>query len=1441
MDHPGTRVLTWTLICVFLSWMSVTQAAPGMHYMVTFPAVLEAGAETQICGSVLMPNESVRLTVTLRTEKENKTLIKDMSTVTFHSYTKFKVPLAHNEVAELEVDVQGQTFHRKEIKKVMIKTYQPMTFIQTDKPIYLPGQTVNFRVVTIDTKFRPASLLVNFYLISSFFSLRTEQDPNHNKIEQWLNQTSNGKILQLSYSLHSEASEGTYHVTLQIGQDKLRHSFKVEKYVLPKFEVTINALEKVNIGQEVVKVEVCGKYTYGQSVPGEVHIEMCRPFYSYLRMDTEGVTAPCVKETKKADKSGCATFDVMMSNFKNLDPKYLQNSLHLVAKVEEEGTEITHQLEKYMEISFVIARLAFIETPKIYEQGSDVVGKVKAVHYNDTPIPDMTVYLFEGNRWEASKIQQLTTDSNGVATFRYSTAESKQRISLWASDKEEMEGMYSNYQSGHVEAGHHVVSLAQEASPTVTAVSSLQVQTKDKPIPCDTEEDITVKYTIVGEKWGSADLIYVILSRGAIIKQGDSTIPVQLKTVTEGQMSIKLLVSPEMAPEVQVLVYAILPSETVIAHSAEFVTERCFRNKVSLEFSPSSAVPGEENILKVTANPGSLCGLSAVDQSVLIKEPGKTLDIDKIFDLLPIQKLSYIPYEAQDPEECLVVRSRRYVSPSSIINDVFRVFQNVGLKIITNLNIKVPTCVKYNGREYFHGRDDDGIVAMSYELESDVAFVTSALEPIETVRTFFPETWIWSLVETGETGTKDVPLTVPDTITTWETEAFCLSPQGFGLAPRKKLTVFQPFFLELHLPYSIIRGENFELKATVFNYLNSCIMVTVTPAPSSDYTLTPRPEDEYTTCLCSNNRKTFRWTLAPTALGDVSVSVTAEALESHITCSNEVVTVPERGRIDTVSRRLKVKAEGIERTMTSNWLLCPKDEILTEETEIELPVNVVDGSSRALVSVIGDILGRALNNLDGLLQMPYGCGEQNMALMAPNIYILQYLKDTNQLTPAVRETGISYLVNGYQGQMNYKHYNGAYSTFGSGTPNTWLTTFVMRCFSKAQNFIFIDPDVINKAKEWLVSKQQSSGCYELQGNLFNKAMKGGVSDEVTISAYITAAFLEMNSTITESVSKSLSCLKKNISDLSNTYATALQAYTFTLAGDMETRATLLAHLDNVAIKHGGFIHWSQTATDSSSSLSVEISSYVLLALLSASPSIEDLGYANQIVRWLTTQQNYYGGFSSTQDTVVALQALALYSTLVFNPEGSSSVTVQSPSGQLDFVVNQENKLLYQEQLLTDVTGKYKVEVKGTTCASVQISHHYNILSPPTETNLRLDTVAKANCESNNFTLTLKMICTYTGNEVATNMVILDIKMLSGFVPEPQSLKMLKDETVERIDQKDDHILLYIKELRKEEPEVFTLQLLQKYSVSPLKAAPVQIYDYYQPGWRLKCGQSSPPR
>jgi hypothetical protein len=47
--------------------------------------------------------------------------------------------------------------------------------------------------------------------------------------------------------------------------------------------------------------------------------------------------------------------------------------------------------------------------------------------------------------------------------------------------------------------------------------------------------------------------------------------------------------------------------------------------------------------------------------------------------------------------------------------------------------------------------------------------------------------------------------------------------------------------------------------------------------------------------------------------------------------------------------------------------------------------------------VTGDILAPALSNLDGLVTLPTGCGEQNMITLVPNIFLLEYLNGTGRV------------------------------------------------------------------------------------------------------------------------------------------------------------------------------------------------------------------------------------------------------------------------------------------------------------------------------------------------------------------------------------------------------------------------------------------------------------
>lgn len=80
-------------------------------------------------------------------------------------------------------------------------------------------------------------------------------------------------------------------------------------------------------------------------------------------------------------------------------------------------------------------------------------------------------------------------------------------------------------------------------------------------------------------------------------------------------------------------------------------------------------------------------------------------------------------------------------------------------------------------------------------------------------------------------GEAQLHVEVPDSITTWITEAVALSEEkGLGIASQTELKTFKPFFIDFTLPYHVIRGEQTKIPLTVYNYLAVCAEVTAHPS-----------------------------------------------------------------------------------------------------------------------------------------------------------------------------------------------------------------------------------------------------------------------------------------------------------------------------------------------------------------------------------------------------------------------------------------------------------------------------------------------------------------------------------------------------------------------------------------------------------------------------------
>ncbi|NXL21332.1 A2MG protein, partial [Setophaga kirtlandii] len=398
-----------------------------------------------------------------------------------------------------------------------------------------------------------------------------------------------------------------------------------------------------------------------------------------------------------------------------------------------------------------------------------------------------------------------------------------------------------------------------------------------------------------------------------------------------GVFSLQLSVQADIAPVAQVLVYTTVSSKEVIADSAKFYTELCFNNKVDLSFSPSEGLPSSDAQLQFQASPNSLCAVRAVDKSVLLMKPEADLSPTSVYDLLPVKEFHGYVYDSRVPLEesswnCVTVEpivqdGITYVPVMGANEeDTYSILQEMGLKVFTNTNVKKPwICNPSNHIYSAHASGGLGVPAAMVaepmyamrESKRTSNQLSTPEEVTETVRKYFPETWIWSLVPISSEGKADLEVTIPDTITEWKANAFCTSADtGFGLSPTVSLRAFQPFFVELTMPYSVVRGESFTLKATVFNYLPACIRVSVTLTQSTHFVATLVEKEEESHCLCENGRKTVAWLVTPKSLGQVEFSVTTEALQNQKPCGNYIVETPEKGRKDTVIRQLLVEVRG---------------------------------------------------------------------------------------------------------------------------------------------------------------------------------------------------------------------------------------------------------------------------------------------------------------------------------------------------------------------------------------------------------------------------------------------------------------------------------------------------------------------------------------------------
>jgi len=1412
-----------------------------------------------------------------------------------------KTNSASKGLVNFEIESDDSRLSFKTYKSISIYQQENYPLIQTDKGQYKAKDTIKFRVVILNHELAPSAEVKT---VDELWI----QDPKNRRMVQWKKVDLNQGLLQENFTLSEEPELGEWKVHFVAGPVSSSASFTVSEYVLPKFEVKITPPPAIFKDDTEAEFKVCATYTHGENVKGEISASFSTRFYSYRKPEdirtVEVVTDVGDDDDcgvfKLKDEHLKKLFE-KVDNYK-LNVTFTEKGTGTTANEQYKNQLMNRRVNLQMKDSsreFIVGGFPYtgqfsvtdhsdkpvIEDIEICVALYRDVQKIRDI-FNKRGIwsMDEEEMVQTGEKMikleHSKKCQVIRSNEDGIKFYVPMNNIPEDVVKLV------VKATAINY------AANETTGMQQPTSKLSVSLkhskSDLSLSLNDKKsssVACDAV--FKPKIFFAAAKDEQFDLHYQTLSKGSIFKTGSFKV-----TVEEKEDALKSLIGPDsgktkryllssteeckdsqskvisyqelelpidysVSPSLKLIVFATHKNST-IGDSFTYEIEPCQRHKVFSAFSKNKVYPRSAVSLRVSAKEGSLCAVSATDKSVELL--GNSNKITK-------QTVSKLQAQIGDRKTSRSENYWEYQRKCPKTYEVFKVFENSGINIVSDLglikscelltdagNFKEPVYEIAHSQAFSAGGVEQAFAAPAADfapaaapviansapiLESSVTEEKTDRRPSLKLRSFFPENWLFDL-EYVPSGNLTRELVAPDTITTWLGETFCLhEEEGLGVASPDNLLVKQDFFADINLPYSVKRGEVFPLNISIFNYIDTVLPVRA--ELTVDEESIEAATKQVDVCVKPKNNEVITLKVSALKLGEVNITVKATIMASG--CDD---VAPEGvGFYDALVKPLRVKPEGVPVEIVQSDFKCIEsgnDKFDLEK--LTLPDNVVEDSERAWISVTGDVMAPALENVGNLVRLPTGCGEQNMVGLVPNIYLLDYLTGVGKEMPEIEKKAKNYMNIGYKRQQNYRHNDGSYSIWGgkgNKDGSTWLTAFVVKAFSEASKYISVSTRLVQKSVDWLLSGQMENGCFNKRGYVHSTYLKGGGSDD-TLTAFVLTALHTASKNMKSveiderKLNKARECMMKNLntSDLYSTIVVAHAQNYFMGEGSKESAKLFKTVIENQANTSTGLKFWDVKKEEVDcgfcwwrwrpSSEAVEMTAYNVMSYV----LMDQLPLALDSVKWLAKQRNSQGGFVSTQDTVVALQALSLYSQQVTRVPLQMSLDIMENETKLKAVtLNEDNSLLLQKQKLTSLPASLEVSSTGSGCAMVTSVLRYNTKEVTGNNGFKI-TAEPLNVNSVDEDPALEVCATYTGNKEKTGMVLIEVELVTGWeAVSPDRLINEVDSGVQRVemDEEENKVVLYFDEMTSEE-RCINLEMKHVMAVEQPKDASVTVYDYY---------------
>ena len=934
----------------------------------------------------------------------------------------------------------------------------------TDRPVYRPGQKVNFRQILTARKGGDWSPLVGATVRV------TASNPKGEEFFRKDLKSSEFGSVNGDFDLPAETPLGVYNIGATLikadkSEDDLGGTqFRVEEYKRPEFEVTVSAPTEAKRPGETVAARINAKYYFGSPVPNAkvkytvrksswwANYHFPSPYdwlyaswgvgqYDAGRRNIGGEgSGKIIKEGEvTTDEKGFAELSFKTDELEPIDDRnWWARYSNPLYTIEAEVTDASRRtIEAQGEVK--VARqqyFAFLKTDNGYFQKGDRVPiELRTQDANEQPVAAsgmMVVYrLLEGEREEKVFEEPIATDAKGYAKWTWEAKESGQfRVEYRATDDWNQE----------VKASQEIWIVGDKVGV---------VRLRGVTILLDKEsyvEGETLKARLVADKPGATILLTQevgneILRRNVYKTDGQSrevSIPIDKARVPNFFLSAALVQD-----------YEVYQAQTEV-----FVPPVRQLLNISVKGDKAVYKPGETGIFDVTAldyagKPARAeVSLALTDASLFYIQKSFTPDVRGFY------------YGSRRSDEVGLDSSRSGNSQARREDDQKSPkYETHGLELPDDLG---QLQLMPGGFGYYYGygggikrRDNFALeernramptapmamagmaapappgaprIAQRMKAASEPEAVMLPAPPVE-VRSNFAETAYWSPAIVTENGKATVKVTFPDSLTQWQASALGLTKTVQVGEAETDVATKKDLLVRLQAPRFFVERDEVTISANVHNYSDSEQTVNVNLAEQgATQSLDVAAVKRAPLVIAAGEEKRVDWPVKVVRSGEATIQVTAQTATAS----------------DGVKMSFPVLVHGVQRFAGKSGILDRTGRDLLLKTAIPKGETVVTfnfpkerqlGASRLNVQLNPSLAGQMLEALPYLADYPYGCVEQTMSRFLPTVIVQKTLRQSGVDMETLRKRAQAYDAQSRDEPIGERIKNSGYS-YPQGQPNS---------------------------------------------------------------------------------------------------------------------------------------------------------------------------------------------------------------------------------------------------------------------------------------------------------------------------------------------------------------------------------------------------------------------